>query len=186
MRDQRVPSGLEAYFAKSSVAIALSRPDPDHELVFVNPSFETLTGYSSADIVGKNCRMIQGGSANADARRLIGQFLGRPDQPSVRTPIVNFRRDGTPFVNLLYMAKLRDRDGTVRFIVASQFDVSRTKPELLAEYDVTLARTIDRMSPAFMDSGLVVDGSLMTIGNTVAMIAQAKLTLGDIDDAAIG
>ena len=100
----------------------------------------------------------------------------------MRTSIVNFRKDGRPFVNLLYMTKLRAQSGQVRYIFASQFDVSRTQPDRLADYDLDLERTLDRLSPVLEESGIVVEGSLMTIANTVATIAQAKLILSDLDN----
>ncbi len=59
----------------------------------------------------------------------------------MRTPIVNFHKDGHPFVNLLFMSKLRNQSG-LRIRLRSQFDVSRSQPELLAAYDRELARTL--------------------------------------------
>lgn len=176
-----LPETLTAYFNASSVAISLSAVEGDQELLFVNHPFERLTGFERSEAVGSNCRFLQRNADNTEARRQVRAFIEQKDKGSIRTPIVNFRKDGQPFVNLLYIARLRSQDGTPRFLIASQFDISRTKPELLAEYDTKLSEAVDRTSPAFRESGLIVDGSLMTIGNSVAMIAQAKLTLGEID-----
>ena len=67
----------------------------------------------------------------------------------------------------------------MRFLFASQFDVSRSQPELLSAYDTELGRTLTRLTPTLAESGLVIEGSLMTIANTVATVAQAKLTLAE-------
>lgn len=177
-----IPGELRAYFGGSPVALALGAARPDHELRLTNRRFRDLTGYSQQEIAGLNCRFLQGESRNEEARAQIRAFLDQDRIPSVRTPIVNFRKDGRPFVNLLYMTKLRARSGELLYIFASQFDISRTQPELLADYDAALAGTIDRMSPVLAESGLVVEGSLMTIANAAATIAQAKVTLADLNE----
>lgn len=79
------------------------------------------------------------------------------------------------------MSKLRTQSGEVRYIFASQFDVSRTQADLLEEYDADLGRALNHISPVLAESGLVVEGSLMTIANSAATIAQAKLTLNELD-----
>ncbi len=61
---------------------------------------------------------------NEDARAKIHLFLSRQGAASVRTPIINFRKDGKPFVNLLFMSKLTS-SSDVQYIFASQFDISR-------------------------------------------------------------
>ncbi len=78
-------------------------------------------------------------------------------------------------------SKLRALSGEVRFLFASQFDVSRSQPELLAAYDAELSRTLSRLRPSLAESGIVLEGSLKAIANTVATVAQAKLTLADLD-----
>lgn len=80
------------------------------------------------------------------------------------------------------MSKLRAGDGSIPFIFASQFDVSHAQPDMLADYDRELGLTLSRLTPLVAESGMVLEGSLMTIGNTAATIAQAKLTLAELDD----
>lgn len=176
-----LPQALRDYFESSPVALALGEADGDHPLLLTNQRFRDLTGYATSDVVGKNCRFLQGNSDNREARERIHAFLDDDTQTSVRTAILNFRKDGTPFVNLLYMSKLRALTGEVRYIFASQFDVSRTQPERLAAYDAALRQTIARLAPVVAESGIAVEGTLITIANTAAAIAQAKMTLSDLD-----
>jgi PAS domain S-box-containing protein len=176
-----VPPSLRDYFESSPVALSLGAAEGDHPLLVTNQRFRDLTGYATTDIAGRNCRFLQGNSDNREARARIRAFLRDDAQPSVRTAIVNFRKDGKPFVNLLYLSKLRSLDGAVRYFFASQFDVSRTQPERLADYDAALGQTIARLAPVIADSGIAVEGTLITIANTAATIAQAKMTLADLD-----
>ncbi len=181
MHTQNIPAELRHYFETSHIALALASVADDNPLLLVNRPFHQLTGYADADVVGRNCRLLQRDAPNEEARAKIHAFLENERLDSVRTPIVNFRKDGRPFVNLLYMSKLKALSGEVRFLFASQFDVSRSQPELLSAYDTELSRTLSRLSPTLAESGIVIEGSLMTIANTVATVAQAKLTLADLD-----
>jgi len=178
-----IPAQIRDYFDQSHVALALADADGDNPLRLVNGKFSALTGYPNSAVVGHNCRMLQGEAANEEPRQRIRDFLADDAQASVRTLIVNFRRDGSPFVNLLYMSKLRGIDGQVRYIFASQFDVSRSQPDLLAQYDRDLGAALAGLTPILAESDVVLEGSLMTIANTAATVAQAKLTLADLDGA---
>lgn len=181
MTSDPIPHPLRDYFERATIALALARAGHDHPLVLVNGGFRRLTGYEPAEVIGRNCRMLQREAGNAAAREAIHAFLRQDGMPSLRTPIVNFRKDGTPFVNLLTMSKLRGPDGLIRFIFASQFDVSRSQPALLADYEGALSRTLTQLSPVLAESGIVVEGSLLAIANTASLIAQAKLTLADAE-----
>ena len=176
-----LPQPLIDYFRQSRVALALASAEGDHNLLLVSAPFCPLSGYTPADVIGRNCRMLQRDAPNVEPRARLREFLERPNQPNVRTPIVNFRKDGTPFVNLLYMSRLRSTDGQTRYFFASQFDVSRSQPDLLADYEEQLTSTIGRLVPIAGDAGIVVEGTLLTIANSAAIVAQAKMMLADLE-----
>ncbi|MGW8135764.1 PAS domain-containing protein [Sphingomonas zeae] len=184
MYDIQVPSHLAVYLDRSPIALALADARNDNPLIFINHGFRELTGYTSEDMIGRNCRMLQRDADNSDARDRIREFLANDRQLNVRTMLINFRKDGSPFVNLLYMSKLRQLGGEMPYIFASQFDVSRSQPERLSAYDAELGHTLGRLTPILAESGMVLEGSLTAIANTAATIAQAKLTLSDLDRTA--
>ncbi|WP_294310701.1 PAS domain-containing protein [uncultured Sphingomonas sp.] len=184
VHDTEIPSHLAMYLDQSPIALALADARDDNPLIFINHGFRELTGYTSEDVVGQNCRMLQRDADNEEARERIREFLANDRQSNVRTMLINFRKDGSPFVNLLYMSKLRQLGGKMPYIFASQFDVSRSQPERLAAYDAELGRTLGKLTPILAESGIVLEGSLTAIANTAATIAQAKLTLSDLDRAA--
>ncbi|WP_284053031.1 PAS domain-containing protein [Stakelama marina] len=167
------------YFEQSSVALSIADVGDDNPLLVVNARFEELTGYSRDEVVSRNCRFLQGEADDAEARSRIRQFLRSERQPNVRTTLVNFRKDGRPFVNLLYMSKLR-MGGEVACIFASQFDVSRSNAEELEAYDTKLDHALKTMSPGIDDTGAILQGSLTMIANTAATVAQARLTLESV------
>jgi PAS domain S-box-containing protein len=185
MMTDTIPTELTIFFENSPIALALAEPDGDVPLLLVNRGFRDLTGYSATDVVGRNCRLLQRDADNADARAKLRAFVTEPEMPNVRTTILNFKKDGTPFVNLLYMSRLSALNGEVRYLFASQFDVSRAQPERLKAYDSELGHILTRLSPLAAESGIIVEGSLSTIANSAAMIAQARLTLADLDGSTL-
>ncbi|MBH0112587.1 PAS domain S-box protein [Novosphingobium sp. YJ-S2-02] len=182
MHDDTVPEQLRTFFENSQVALALAAPDGDNPLLLVNSRFSELTGYEQSELAGRNCRILQGEADDQEARTILRAFLDDDTAANVRKPILNFKKDGTPFVNLLYMSRLRGLDGQTRYIFASQFDVSRAQPERLEAYDQELGQTLTRLSPAAAESGIIVEGTLTTIANSARTVAQARLTLADLDN----
>ncbi|POO56046.1 PAS domain-containing protein [Agrobacterium rosae] len=184
MPQLEIDQSLQDFFQKSSVALALSYAQDDQHLALVNDKFCALTGYSSDDVVGKNCRMLQTSpngthAENATAREEIHEFLQVDGPMTIRTPIVNFRKDNSPFVNLLFMSKLKATSGQVRYILASQFDVSRAHAHLLQDYELELDLTLTTIKPLLDDHNIMIEGTLTTIANSTTTIAQAKLTLAE-------
>lgn len=81
-------------------------------LIYVNAAFEATTGYERIEIIGQNCRFLQNGkepghTSEADSIARLSQALR--DAKSVRVAITNFRKDGTPFRNLLAMKPIMDQ-----------------------------------------------------------------------------
>ena len=181
MSEAEVPEDLALFFENSPIALALASPSHDNPLV--NKGFRDLTGYPSSDVVGRNCRMLQGDADNQEARARLRAFLANDATPNIRTMILNFKKDGTPFVNLLYMSRLRSLRGGTRYIFASQFDVSRAQPDILQSYDRDLGKALSGLTPLAAESGIIVEGSLTAIANSATTIAQARLTLSDLDDS---
>lgn len=189
MSDHGVPEVLGAYFEDSNIALALSHAGNDCPLLLVNERFRALTGYDPQDVIGHNCRLLQHGpdgrrADNTEARRRIHRFLGDPATSTVRTPIVNFRKQGQPFVNLLFMSKIGNMRSGPSYIFASQFDVSRTHLKLLDEYDRELDDTLRQLAPVLADSDVILEGTLASLANSAAMIAEAKLTLAELERSA--
>jgi PAS domain S-box-containing protein len=185
MRDIEIEPALKDFFGSSSIALALASTELDNPLVLASQQFYALTGYESSDVIGRNCRFLQQRpngeyAENDSAKRKLHAFIHGGDV-TVRAPIVNFRKNGSPFVNLLFMSKLKASNGEVRYIIASQFDVSRTHADLLQAYDDALGETLSRLRPLLDEHNVMVEGTLSTIANSTTTIAQAKLTLAELE-----
>lgn len=95
---------------------------PDRPLVWVNPAFEQLTGYSAATAVGRDCRFLQGpGTDREDVARVRAALeAGR----GVEQVLLNYRSDGSAFWNALSISPLLDDDGEITHFVGVQSDVT--------------------------------------------------------------
>ena len=108
----------------SGICIADAR-QRDMPVVYVNPAFETMTGYSMDEMLGRNCRVLQGTEndhTDEEARASIRKALS--ERRELLTVLKNFRKDGTPFWNELYLSPVRDGDGKVTHFVGIQSDVT--------------------------------------------------------------
>ena len=95
---------------------------PDNPIVFANDAFQRLSGYDRSEIIGRNCRFMQGPHTDLDSIAQIREAVGKGTDISI--DILNYRKDGTSFWNGLYLSPVRNDDGTIRFFFASQLDVT--------------------------------------------------------------
>src|SRR4028119_588081 len=112
--------------AASSNGITISDSNlPDNPLIYVNRSFELMTGYSFEEVLGRNCRFLQSTDGNQPALLEVRAALreGRDCQVLLR----NYRKDGTLFWNELRLSPVHDERGRVVNFVGVQNDVTERK-----------------------------------------------------------
>jgi PAS domain S-box-containing protein len=95
---------------------------PDNPLVFVNDGFELITGYSLADVLGRNCNFLKG--PNTGPAALAEMRAAIAEGKSCNVVLENYRKDGTMFWNSVLITPLRDRSGNVVNFVGIQTDVT--------------------------------------------------------------
>lgn len=115
---------------------------PDNPVVFANDAFLHLTGYERGEIIGRNCRFLQGsGTDPADVAAIRDAIEARKD---ISIDILNYRKDGTTFWNALYMSPVSDESGETLYFFASQLDVTdrRRQQEYLANQKEEFERAV--------------------------------------------
>lgn len=95
----------------------------DHPIVFVNPAFERLTGYTAAEVMHRNCRFLQGSNGHAEEKLRLRQALAAA-QPCTVT-LQNYRKDGSMFWNELSISPMHDTAGQLVYFVGIQKDISQ-------------------------------------------------------------
>lgn len=113
--------------SSNGIVITDARQD-DLPIIYVNKAFEKITGYSSNEAQGKNCRFLQGDEFDlsneqglADIRRGLKKGI------DVSAVLRNFRKDGTPFWNDLYISPMRDERGEITHFIGAQNDISERR-----------------------------------------------------------
>lgn len=96
---------------------------PDNPIVFANEAFQRSTGYAREQIVGRNCRFLQGPDTDPQAVQKIREAISSATPLNV--DLLNYRADGSMFWNALYISPVTDDAGTVQFFFASQMDVTQ-------------------------------------------------------------
>jgi PAS domain S-box-containing protein len=90
--------------------------------VFANAVFERMTGYSKDEIIGRNCRFLQGDDREQPSIAEIRAALA--EERPVEVTLRNYRKDGTRFYNRLSIRPLLDPDGRVIYYLGVQYDVT--------------------------------------------------------------
>ena len=107
----------------TDITFAITDPrQPDNPLVWVNPSFTRITGYDAEEVVGRNCRFLQGPATDPAAVAEIRDALA--EQRTVTTTLLNYRKDGTAFWNQLSVSPVFDGQGALVSFVGVQTDVT--------------------------------------------------------------
>ncbi|KAJ5896962.1 uncharacterized protein N7473_006361 [Penicillium subrubescens] len=125
--EERVRGTLPMKFRETSNALAevfcLTDPSrPDNPIIFASQEFHRTTQYGMDYVLGRNCRFLQGPKTNPNSVRRIREALSAGRHHSEL--FLNYRRDGSPFMNLLQCAPLCDSKGRVKYVIGAQIDVS--------------------------------------------------------------
>jgi PAS domain S-box-containing protein len=107
--------------SQDGIVIA-EREGEDTILVYVNPAFEKLTGYTSDEILYQDCRFLQGEDTKQDAVKVIRQSID--SKKAVRTVLKNYRKDGSVFWNELSITPYYDSVDKVTYYIGVQKDVT--------------------------------------------------------------
>lgn len=107
---------------------------PENPIVFMNDAFTKLTGYTRDEVLGQNCRFLQGPATNADDVTRVRSAIARRE--AIEIDLLNYRKDGSTFWNRLLISPVFDETGKLTYFFASQFDVSPDRNRL-AELQLT-------------------------------------------------
>ena len=100
---------------------------PDMPIVYVNPMFEQMSGYKSSEVLGRNCRFLQGSEPDQNGLVAIRQAISNKTNGYAK--LRNFRKDGSLFVNELFISPVKDETGTVTHFVGIQhIETSQATP----------------------------------------------------------
>jgi PAS domain S-box-containing protein len=127
------PQGLADRNALAAVAVERTRMpmivtdprQPDNPVVLANKAFLTLTGYSAEQVIGRNCRFMQGEGTSAAAIAELRRAVKA--ERALEIEILNYRKDGSAFFNQLGISPVHDDAGRLLYFFGSQIDVTELR-----------------------------------------------------------
>ncbi len=132
MADEKMPAEqkprrlAEAIFENLNEGITVADCSvPDMPLIFVNKSFEKLTGYSADEVIGRNCRFLHREERDQPGLSKVRSCLR--EGSSCTVVLRNFRRDGSLFYNELHLSPIYDANGNIAYYIGIQRDVTERK-----------------------------------------------------------
>ena len=150
--------------AQTRMAICLCDPHAeDMPIVFANRAFRELTGYPEDEIIGRNCRFLQGPGTDRAAVQRIRDALANEDVLVVE--MKNYRYDGTPFWNALHIGPIYNTEGELIYFFGSQWDVTEVHT---ARAEERHARMLNRQLSHRMKNMFAV------ISSIVNMVGRAR------------
>ncbi|BAU28721.1 PAS domain S-box-containing protein/diguanylate cyclase (GGDEF)-like protein [Aneurinibacillus soli] len=97
----------------------------DNPIIYVNEVFTTNTGYTKEEVLGENCRFLQGDETNPDDRKKIREAI-EAEKP-VAVEILNYRKDGTAFWNEIFISPIFSEEHKLIYFVGVQHDITHRK-----------------------------------------------------------
>lgn len=141
---------IERAMDAAPVGIVITDPNqPDNPITHVNDHFQEITGYDSEEIVGRNCRVLQGEHTAPEPVSTMREAIDAGEPVTVE--LINYRSDGTEFWNKVSIAPIHDEDGEIINFVGFQVDISARK-----EREQELKRTESRMEFALRASSAYI------------------------------
>ncbi|PSC75784.1 phototropin [Micractinium conductrix] len=154
---------------------------PDCPLIYASEGFYCMTGYSREEVIGNNCRFLQGPDTDPGHVKQLGDAVRKGTHVTVR--LLNYKKDGTPFWNLLTMTPVHDDSGRVVKIIGVQLDVTNTTEgledaahgvPLLVRYDYRMQENLAKPQ---------VDDVLLGMQEAAGASGSGTMAVGDGEGA---
>ena len=118
-----IPKILSHILDECINGVTLADPDlEDIPIVYANKAFEKMTGYSQQEIIGRNCRFLQGDDRDQEARYQLVDAI-RNNQP-IEVTLRNYKKTGELFYNRLKLIPLFSNKGKIIYFLGVQYDVT--------------------------------------------------------------
>lgn len=117
---------LAQALAAASDGVVITDPNqPDNPIIYANPAFSRITGYHVEEIMGRNCRFLQGADTDPEAIAQIRQAIA--ERREVKATLLNYRVCGQPFWNELKISPVFSAEGDLLYFIGIQTDITERK-----------------------------------------------------------
>lgn len=134
-----------AIIASTNGIVITDYRQPDNPIIYANPAFERITGYRLAEVIGKNCRFLQGRDRHQPGAEAIRNALKKGQ--SCRVVLRNYRKNGQPFWNELAISPIYNEFGEITHYIGIQSDVTeRQRAQLFLQQQVKRTLILNRIT----------------------------------------
>lgn len=124
--EHNIDDPFAAAIRATRMAMIVTDPSQaENPIIFANDAFLRLTGYGRDEVIGRNCRFLQGPNTDPKAIETLRAAVAAGEDASV--DLLNYRKDGSTFWNALYLSPVRNDAGDIVYFFGSQLDVSDRK-----------------------------------------------------------
>ncbi len=159
---------------------------PDNPIVFVNRAFLSMTGYGREEILGTNCRFLQGPGTDRSTVAALSEAIA--NRMEFTAEILNYRKDGSSFWNALFVSPVYNKNRQLVYFFASQLDVSRRRDaeQALAQAQKmeALGQLTGGISHDFNNLLQVISGHLEIAKRRIQSGKEAEAVLTSVGSAA--
>jgi PAS domain S-box-containing protein len=153
---------------------------PDNPIIFANRAFLAMTGYTPEELIGRNCRFLQGPDTDRGTIAQVRSAIA--EKREFATEILNYRKNGSTFWNALFVSPVYNADGELVYYFGSQLDVSRRRD---AEEALGQAQKMEALGQ--LTGGIAHDfNNLLQVIVGYVDILSAGLEKPDADRARLG
>lgn len=144
-REHASPQLAELVAAASVAAIVTGPGLLDNPIVDCNERFLALTGYTREEVIGRNCRFLTGPGTDPARRKMLRDAI--EDQRPVIVELLNYRKDGTPFLNSVMIAPIYDAQDSLIGFIGSQLEVATEETAFVLQREKLSRELVARLSP---------------------------------------
>ena len=169
---------LDQAIASSSVGIVIADINqPNQPLIYCNPAFEQITGYSSEEVLGYNCKFLQGADTDPQAVEIIRRAV--KSQTGCCVVLKNYRKDGTSFWNELTISPVFDDQNQLTHFIGVQSDITekievikalKESEDSYRKLNEQLGKTLEELTQT--QSQMIQTEKMSSLGQMVAGIAH--------------
>ncbi len=117
---------LALVVASVSDGVLITDPNqPDNPVIYANPAFSQITGYSTEEIIGRNCRFLQGPGTDKKVVNKIKRAVVK--RQAIQATLLNYRKNGQPFWNEVKISPVFSEQGDLLYFVGIQTDITASK-----------------------------------------------------------
>jgi PAS domain S-box-containing protein len=174
--EERRKLGLLAMERTRTPMVVTDPRKADNPIVLANDAFLALTGYDAEEVIGSNCRFMQGPDTDPAAVARLRAAVAEARE--FTTEILNYHRDGRPFWNQLLISPVFGDDGELMYFFASQIDVTdRKSAQELSAAERLLLKEVDHRAK----NALALVQAIMRLSSSEDSKVYARIVQGRVD-----